>query len=215
MNQLNHEEKYKLIKKFLDHYMAARQSVYLEITNATIFKLLKLDVPYKNIVDLTINCYVKCYDNGKELIVDIDENAMDELLGLNFEDTFKLAYENTKNLVTEFPEKNLPGFDDPLLEAEFYETVKEFFPYNTDWFKRMSAQTLLYPEVLKGICEEIDSNLYIMPVDKHEIILVKEDAKRLDEFKNVQLTNRRVVIDEFLSDRVYKFDRESLKLILL
>lgn len=73
------------------------------------------------------------------------------------------------------------------------------------------ASCLLYPNILKDLAEELDTDLYILPSSIHEIIVVKGNAA-MDKstFREMVFdVNRTQVPDEdILSDNVYFYSRE-------
>lgn len=74
------------------------------------------------------------------------------------------------------------------------------------------ATVLLYPHILEQLAQGANTNLFILPCSKHEIILMQDtgelDAKELQAV--VMSVNREEVLpEEWLSDEVYYYDREE------
>jgi hypothetical protein len=73
------------------------------------------------------------------------------------------------------------------------------------------ASCLLYPEVVKSLSEDLQSDLYILPSSIHEIILVRDNGK-LDKnaLKEMvtEVNNTQVPEEEILSESVYFYSRQ-------
>lgn len=73
------------------------------------------------------------------------------------------------------------------------------------------ASCLLYPEVIKSLSEELQSDLYILPSSIHEIILVRDngnlDSNALKEMVS-EVNNTQVPEEEVLSESVYFYSRQ-------
>lgn len=77
------------------------------------------------------------------------------------------------------------------------------------------ASAMLYPGIMKELSLKLDRNLYIIPSSVHEIIILPDDG--LDDvggLKNMIYSINRTQVEpqDFLSDSLYYFDRESEKI---
>ena len=73
------------------------------------------------------------------------------------------------------------------------------------------ASAILYPKVLTGLAEQLESDFYLLPSSIHEFILIPyQESYDVDVLKEtVREINRYGVPDEdILSDEVYFFDRK-------
>lgn len=79
------------------------------------------------------------------------------------------------------------------------------------------ASVMLYPDVLDGLAEKFDSNLYILPSSIHELIVIPSvvDGKQEELSDMVKDINKNHVNrEEVLSDTAYFYDRRQRKIIL-
>jgi hypothetical protein len=73
------------------------------------------------------------------------------------------------------------------------------------------ASCLLYPDLIKKLADELDSDLYILPSSIHEIIAVKANKEMIkSSFREMVFDVNRTQVPEedILSDNVYFYSRE-------
>ena len=78
------------------------------------------------------------------------------------------------------------------------------------------ASTILYPNAVEHIANELNANLYILPSSVHEFIILPEtDGNSLDELADmVQRINKDYVKEEeILSDQAYFYNKNQKKFI--
>ena len=71
---------------------------------------------------------------------------------------------------------------------------------------------MAYSSVLSELAEKLDSNLIILPSSIHELLLLAENAdSEVEVFRSmVQEVNRNEVLaEDFLSDSVYRFVKDT------
>jgi hypothetical protein len=77
----------------------------------------------------------------------------------------------------------------------------------------LGAGVIFYPELLKGLSEDHECNLFIIPSSVHECIVIPDNnmCTETDSLRAIiKEVNRTAVTDEeFLSDNLYMYDRES------
>ena len=83
--------------------------------------------------------------------------------------------------------------------------------------KSYGAAAMFDKDALKNLANKLESNLYILPSSVHEIICIPEeegmDPLYIREMvKEVNMTS--VSEEEYLSDNIYYYDRETNKLSL-
>lgn len=79
------------------------------------------------------------------------------------------------------------------------------------------ASVLLYPDILAGLADKFDSDLFILPSSIHELIVIPADRKdRKTELSEMvkDINKNHVNREEVLSDTAYFFDRKEKKIIL-
>ena len=83
----------------------------------------------------------------------------------------------------------------------------------------LGAATIFYPGVLKGLSEDFESDLYIIPSSIHECLVIPDsfcglDVENLREMiHEVNVTT--VADEEILSDNLYRYDREEDRLYIV
>jgi hypothetical protein len=104
-----------------------------------------------------------------------------------------------------------------------FDAIKVGFPPYTyilsNKAKNHGAGAMLYKDVLKDLCDKHNVKRYIiLPSSIHEVILVpapddEDDAKCLENFCNIvrDVNSTSIAPEEFLSDSVYIYDRQSNK----
>lgn len=121
-------------------------------------------------------------------------NAGLKSLGMTEEGLYPLALSNTERL---FP------VEINVLDDRIYAVSNQCGAHG--------ASTMLYPQLLEGIAEEWEDDLYILPSSIHEIIVVAatgQDADRLRDLvmgANLDLIKKPIV----LTDSVYRYNRET------
>jgi len=80
------------------------------------------------------------------------------------------------------------------------------------------ASCMIYPDLLKEISEQLDSDLYILPSSIHELIIIKNDysynKKILKEMvKDINFTQ--VPLEDVLSNNIYFYSRSRFAITQL
>ena len=80
------------------------------------------------------------------------------------------------------------------------------------------ANALFYEGVLEHLANRKASDLFILPSSVHELILLKDDGNlNASELQRMVIEVNKSIVDkeEILSDHVYKYSRESEKIIIV
>ena len=114
-----------------------------------------------------------------------------------------------KNLVTELAEteEDIPHFTMPPMEMYVLTNQQRF----------LGASVLLYKNVLKNFAKEKEDDLYILPSSTHELILIPARVvwyTGINHLKEMvkEVNSTQVEPEEFLSDNVYFYDRQTDKI---
>lgn len=77
--------------------------------------------------------------------------------------------------------------------------------------RSFGASAIAYPEEIKKAGSVLKGNFFILPSSQHDLILVPYDPSSVERYKDmVRSVNKDVVdIEDWLSDSVYFYDRES------
>ena len=170
------------------------------------------DIIKKDFLDLEVYVRVKVrvkITNGSYKV----NSCNLQKLGITEEELFKRAYEVTKeNIFIEDMRKamaQLMGFsvDEIPLSPE------DMLLVLSNKEKSYGASAILFPDVLKSIAEEYNSNLVILPSSIHECIIKFDDMPNAEVYNNMvrEVNENEVLPEEVLSDHAYRFDRKSGK----
>lgn len=201
----------------------AEERIVFQLINTEKNKELLKTVPHRNFLDLSIIFVV---------LVNVSEansygtlrisNHIAEAQGWTEEQLFQMAWENTKSLFPFEIDTMRHILMKQLFEADVPEPVAEAMIYAPEglddeiWIltneqKLNGGIILLYEEELHNLAEKLESDLYLLPSSRHEIIAVSAKVtmpERLAEM--VQQTNEEVVDEkDFLSNSVYRYGRTS------
>lgn len=81
------------------------------------------------------------------------------------------------------------------------------------------ATTMLYPDIIKGLADEFECDLYILPSSVHEVLLVLDFGLEYNEGRLKEMVydiNREVLNSvDILSDSVYRYTRATNKIVKL
>lgn len=201
----------------------AEERIVFQLINTEKNKELLKTVPHRNFLDLSIIFVVSVNVSELNSYGSIRiSNHIAETQGWTEEQLFQMAWKNTKTL---FPfeidtmrhilMKQLldDGMTEPVAEAMIHapEGLDDEMWILTNEQKFNGGIILLYEEELHNLAEKLESDLYLLPSSRHEIIAVSAKVtmpERLAEM--VQQVNEEVVDEkDFLSNSVYRYDRTS------
>lgn len=78
------------------------------------------------------------------------------------------------------------------------------------------AGCILYPHVLEDFAEQTGSGFYILPSSVNDVVLVPEDIGDSDFLRqSVKEVNTRIAQEDFLSDNVYYYSRETNEITII
>ncbi|WP_097015645.1 DUF5688 family protein [Anaerocolumna aminovalerica] len=216
-----------------------------EMKSSIIFRLVNYDknikllneIPHIRFLDLaiTFHCLVKDNENGIGTIRITNEHIKN--WNTTLEDITELATINTPvllpasvrsmneviiDILNKEMEHNSENIDGENEIKEVFDQMKQ--DSMTDMYVLSNAKgingasCLLYPDVVKELSDQLNTDFYILPSSIHEIILVKNKDK-ID--KNVlremviDVNYTQVAEDEILSNNIYFYSRKRDALTLL
>ena len=163
-------------------------------------------VPY---LDLELYFRVKVKDGTYKV-----KEHMLQLWGITVAQLLDIASEN-KYTVTSMMEKMFK-----LMEMEEYiEEMKDAIENDTMTILTnedglYGASAIYNKEILKGIADKHESDLYIMPSSIHEVLLTPTKIGSLADMSEMvkSVNETEVAPDEILSDHVYIFHRDTMEI---
>ncbi len=192
-------------------------SSYEKIKGNIIYRLVKLENNeeyLKNTVYDVVMDFAKCYcivlpDMNVGYGTMMIKNSQLAFWDVSKEEVRKQAEKNTPKLF----KSTLIPMSDVLRELTGIESDDDDGMYVLTNTKRfLGSSTILYEGLLKGIADELEADLYVLPSSIHEVIIVKKDALHIKNELRAMVrcvNDREVAADEILSYSVYEFDRKN------
>ena len=196
-----------------------KDEIVIQLVNREMNAEMLNDVPHKiqNNLAVIFRWIASKDENGLGTV--LINNSMMQQLGLNEEELYEVAKENTLRL---FPPKicsmkeALMGFTDgyvPVEEFQIQEKDMDFPMYIISNESGVNgAAVILYQDILDEVANKLKGNIYLLPSSIHEMIAVPVNANMsVRELENmVQGVNQDVVSqNEVLSNQVFMYDKES------
>ena len=208
-------EHFELEPEDFSSYEYVKGAIFYRIVNYETNRKLLEDCPFYCIQDLAVTFRILVQQDEKGIATVMVTNAMMKLWGLTLEEMKELAIINTPVL---FPMKVEPL--SKILELcanlESPESMSLYILTNTVGIN--GASCILYENALNNIANEWETDIYVLPSSVHEVLLLPDhkefDKEELERI--VQETNKTVVAEEeFLSDHVYYYKRETNEITII
>lgn len=213
---------------FFNCYESAKNRIVYKLINYEKNKELLEEIPFIKFQDLAIVFYyladVGEFKNATILI----HNKHLEGWGVSTEEIYNVARENTPKLLKyrlQGMMQVLKGLidDDVFTEDEMEEYVQELIKIDESGLyvlnnssKLFGAGTILYGGVLKEFADKMQSNLFILPSSVHEVVLISDGEQHIGKEKLkkmvMEVNEMAVEPEEFLSDSIYYYDRNTDKI---
>ena len=200
---------------------SAKDNIVFQLINTEQNKEMLEMVPNRQYLDLSIiyRLLVKMDEDGMQSAV--ITNKLAEHLGFTEEQLMKLAVENTRRI---FPPvvKTMNDVIRELVPPEMAALMIDCIPEeNLMWVIGNDrgingAISMLYEDKLHKLALEVDDDLYIFPSSTHEVIAIR--ASMNDPYECAEMVAKinmtEVVLEERLSNQVYRYDKDLRKLTL-
>lgn len=207
-------------------FSTAKENIVFQLINTEQNREMLKNMPSREFQDLSVvyRWVIANDENGMQSAVITDGLA--NQLGLNEEELFKLAAENTRrinppvvksmnDIMKEMFLKD--GMPPEMIEMMIADIPPEGTMYVvTNKSGINGASSMLYEDKLFELATKLDSDLYIMPSSIHETICVSTSMGNPEELAamvaEVNMTN--VELNERLSNQVYFYDKDLRKLTM-
>lgn len=209
----------------LKDYSLVKERIIYRLVSRSRNEQLLPHTPYAEYLDLAILFYVLAdlEGRGNGISTMLIRNEHLNWWGVTAEDICRRAHQNTRRLlISEF--RPMCAVIDEMLDLfEEEEEVwkercrQESMYVLTNHIRNCGAAALLYPGQLEEAGRFFGESYYILPSSIHEVILIPESkALSREEMEWVvrEVNETQVHEEEYLSDRVYYYDREAEKIIL-
>ena len=216
------------IREFTD-WELAKERICFRLINTEMNRKMLECVPSFQYLDLSVVFYYKLgMDSGMGNASILISNVHLDAWGVSKEDVYEVAKNNTARLnppvITSiksvlrsiFNEEIEEGTDinadeiDKILDTDTYDEIPMFVLSNSE--KYYGASAMLYQNVIRVFADRCRSNLFILPSSVHELILLKaEDGRQEDYLRNmvVEVNATALKTEDVLSNQVYIYDRIS------
>lgn len=204
----------------------AKDKIYMVIINTESNKDILKDAPHREVNDTSVIYRIMVSDDEKGIGSALITNHIAEEMGMNEEQLFKLAAENTPKL---FPPVVKPmsqvifgmltengGMPKDVAEqvVDGMKGENELMWIITNNKGVSGAVNMIFEKNLHELSKGMGDDLYILPSSIHEVIAVPASMGNPEELAEMVLQVNTDVVDvsERLSNQVYHYDREARKL---
>lgn len=204
----------------------ANDKIYMILVNTESNKDMLKDVPHREVNDTSVVYRIMVSDDEKEIGSALITNHIAEEMGMNEEQLFKVAAENTPRL---FPPVIKPmsqvifgmltengGMPKDVAEQVVDEMKggKEMMWIITNNKGISGAVNMIFEKNLYELSKGMGEDLYILPSSIHEVIAVPASMGNPEKLAELvlQVNTTAVDVSERLSNQVYHYDRDARKL---
>lgn len=201
---------------FFTDYTLIRRHIAYRIINFEKNKELLKTVPYVRYLDLAIvfYCLLHISESGNATV--LIHNTHLKLWSITATQLYEQACQVTPDLLP-YDFRNMTSvisglFSGPAPADQPITKAASFCPMYvlTNAQKLYGASCILYPGLLEGISEKLNSDLFILPSSIHEIILLPAISRSYrDELASMvyEINQTELAADEVLSSSVYYYSR--------
>ena len=211
-------KEYKSMQNKVDNLKNTADGIIFQLIHTEQNKELLKTMPHREFMDLSIvyRCILDVSDEG--MLSAPVTHAYADMLGLNEEELYELAFENTRYIMAptvHTMEQVIEGLEEALgMKGEIMgEPTMERPPLYviTNSKRTWGAASVLYKGKLLSLAERLDSDLYLIPSSTHEMMITPAKQEMLEVVESTLYeANQNVVdIEERLSNEIYLYDRKS------
>lgn len=224
MNAYNNAEPPKFAKKAkqFDDYDFVRKHLYFKVVNYDMNKKMLKDVPHFKTLDLgiTFACLLES-DNKNTASIPIKNEHL-KLWGIDknqlYEDAFKNATEMLPpKIYSLFKTVYGKKYNNSELDLNNIQLDDMDLLVLTNETKVNGAGTILYPNLLETIANQLDSDLIIIPSSTHEVLILRKTGdiklENLDSLVNM-VNHEELATTEVLSTHVYVYLKDEKELTM-
>lgn len=205
---------------------SAKDNIVFQVINTLQNEDMLRDMPHREFQDLSIiyRWVVKVDENGIQSSA--IRNNLAEQLGMNEEQLFKCAVENTRRIFPPtvksmndviremFISDGMPAEAADMMIGEMPEDKMMWVISNDRGIN--GAGSMLYEDNLHKLAMKLETDLYILPSSVHECIAVSTnvgDPYELAEMVS-EINMGQVALEDRLSNQVYHYDKDARRLTL-
>lgn len=183
---------------------------------------LLADVPYVEMTDLAIVCYLVVYESEGTHSSALVHHSLLECWEINEEELFAQAYCNSAEFTPaccsslyELLCNNLPESRMPEAPEDFEDPLTFYIMTNDEGF--FGAACILQENALKNFADKVQDDVIIVPSSIHEVLLAPlNSAPDIAAFNDMvaEVNEEAVLVTERLSNHIYIYRREGRYLCL-
>lgn len=205
---------------------STKDKIVFQLINTEQNKDMLASMPHREFKDLAIIYRIVVRIDDEDITSIPIYHHLAKTLGFNEEQLFKLAAENTKELLPPVIKsmndviRDLfvkDGMPPEIEDMMFGEMAPEQQMYVISNNKRINgAVSMLYEDGLHELAEKLNSDLYLLPSSIHEVIAVSTDMGEPNELAAMvtEINIEQVALDQRLSNQVYHYDKDLRKITL-
>ena len=205
---------------------SAKDNIVFQVINTLQNEDMLRDMPHREFQDLSIiyRWVVKVDENGIQSSA--IRNNLAEQLGMNEEQLFKCAVENTRRIFPPtvksmndviremFISDGMPAEVADMMIGEMPEDKMMWVISNDRGIN--GAGSMLYEDNLHKLAMKLETDLYILPSSVHECIAVSTNVGDPYELAEMvcEINMGQVALEDRLSNQVYHYDKDARRLTL-
>ena len=205
---------------------SAKDNIVFQVINTLQNEDMLRDMPHREFQDLSIiyRWVVKVDENGIQSSA--IRNNLAEQLGMNEEQLFKCAVENTRRIFPPtvksmndviremFISDGMPAEVADMMIGEMPEDKMMWVISNDRGIN--GAGSMLYEDNLHKLAMKLETDLYILPSSVHECIAVSTNVGAPYELAEMvsEINMGQVALEDRLSNQVYHYDKDARRLTL-
>lgn len=207
-------------------YENAKDNIVFQVINTVQNEDMLRDMPHREFQDLSIiyRWVIGIDERGIQSTIIRDNLATH--LGMNEEQLYKCAVENTRRILPPVVKSMRDVFREMFMSDGMPPEIADMMISEIPVDRMMyvisnekginGAGSMLYEDNLHNLAMQLESDLYILPSSVHECIAVSVDMG--DPYELAEMVNEinmgQVTLDERLSNQVYHYDKDLRKLTL-
>lgn len=204
----------------------AKDNIIFQLVNTTQNEDLLKNLPHRGFQDLSIIYRWVVSVDEKGISSTVINNNLARSLGMEEEQLFKAAAENTRRILPPVVQSMnevmrdmfvADGMPQELADLMIGEQEPERTIYViSNEIKIDGAASMLYVDKLQNLAESVGTDLYILPSSVHEVIAVSVEMGEPEELAQMvaEINMNQVELGERLSNQVYHYDKNLRKITL-
>ncbi len=204
----------------------AKDNIIFQLINTKQNEDMLRNMPHREFQDLSIIYRWVVNTDDKSMYSTVIRNKLAEEMGMDEEQLFKAAAENTRRIMPPVVQSMNEVMRDIFVADGMPKELADLMigeqePEMTMWIitnesKINGAASMLYEDKLHNLAESVGTDLYILPSSVHEVIAVSVEMGEPEELAQMvsEVNMAQVELGERLSNQVYHYDKDLRKITL-